>query len=190
MASALRLGIVASLLALLAAPLAAHAADDDKAFAQRMAELKKKKETKVFEIAMSPKEDPNVVPVTADGASGLVLVANNRMGIYTPPLISVGDIQAVVSDHMKDFRVCYKKQLDEDPEWADDMILDLAVKKNGRVAEVDVSPGRVRRSTIGQCLMSAVPRWKFPEFTGETDEGITQEVVNASFPFSFSVTER
>jgi hypothetical protein len=34
--------------------------------------------------------------------------------------------------------------------------------------------------------MSTIPKWKFPEFTGETDEGVTQEVVNASFPFSFS----
>ncbi len=177
-----------ALVASFAAASPASAADDDKAFEKRMAQLKKKKDTKVFQIAMSPKEDPNVVPVTGDAPSGPVLVANNRMGIYTPPLISVGDIQTVVGQHMKDLRVCYKKQLEEDPEWADDMILDLAVKKTGRVAEVDVSPGRVRRATIGKCLMSSVPTWRFPEFTGETDEGITQEVVNASFPFSFSVT--
>lgn len=183
-----------SLLALSAALLApsiATAEDkkkEDAEFTRRLAALKAKK-TKVFAIQMAPTDDPAKVP-TSNAPTGPVLVSNNRMGIYTPPLITPADIQTVVSQHMKDLRVCYKKQLADDPEWGDDMILDLAIKKNGRVSEVNVTPGRVRRAKIGQCLMSSVPRWKFPEFTGETDEGVTQEVVNASFPFSFSVTNR
>ena len=137
----------------------------------------------------SPKDDPKALP-DGQAPTGPVLVSGGRMGIYTPPILTPGDIQAVVGEHMVDVRTCYKKQLAVDPEWSDDMILDLAVKKTGRVFEVNVAPGRVRRAVIGRCLMSAVPSWKFPEFTGETDEGITQEVVNASFPFSFSVENR
>ena len=68
----------------------------------------------------------------------------------------------------------------------DDMILDIAVKRSGRVSQVDISPGRVRKDTIGKCLISRVPKWEFPRFTGEVGDGMTQEVVNASVPLSFS----
>jgi hypothetical protein len=155
---------------------------EDATFAKRLAALKAKQNIVV--VKMSPGDDPMKVPPTAQ--TGMTLVANSRSGIYTPPLLEPGDIMAVVNEHMADVRKCYKKQLEDDPEWADELILDLAVKKTGRVAEVSIAPSRVKRDVIGQCLMSTIPKWKFPEFTGETDEGVTQEVVNASFPFSFS----
>jgi hypothetical protein len=152
-------------------------------FKARLAALKSKTVAH-FQIQMAPKDDPSRLPETA--TSGLTVVSGGRMGLWEPPILSADDMAAVVQQHMVDVRKCYKKQLGEDPEWADELILDIAVKKTGRVSEVSISPGRVRRDPIGQCLMSAVPKWKFPKFTGEVDEGIVQEVVNASFPFTFS----
>ncbi len=173
------------LVALLAGP--AHAEDkkasEDASFAKRLAALKQKQALLI--VQMKPTDDPARIPEAAQ--SGMTLVAHQRMGIYTPPLLDPSDIMAVVNQHMADVRRCYKKQLADDPEWSEELILDLAVKKTGRVAEVSISPSRVKRDVIGQCLMSSIPKWKFPEFTGETDDGVTQEVVNASFPFSFSV---
>jgi hypothetical protein len=83
-------------------------------------------------------------------------------------------------------RKCYKQQLNDDPEWSDELILDLAIKKSGHVSEVGIEPRRVRTDVIGVCLLSAVPKWKFPEFTGETDDGMTSDVVSASFPFTLT----
>lgn len=160
------------------------AGDDDAAFQKRLAALSKKAGATIA-VKMKPSDDPTVLPATA--GDGPVLVAGGRMDIFTPPLITPEDIQTVIQQNMVDVRTCYKAQLAEDPEWADRLILDLAIKKNGRISEVSVAPGRVKRAAIGKCLMGSVPKWKFPEFTGETDDGITQEVVNASFPFSFSV---
>jgi hypothetical protein len=178
-----RLLSCAVIAALFAAPaFAEEKKTEDDAFAKRLAALKAKQSQ--FVVKMNPGDDPMKVPVTAP--TGMTLVANSRSGIYTPPLLEAGDIMAVVNDHMADVRKCYKKQLEDDPEWSDELILDLAVKKTGRVAEVSIAPSRVKRDVIGQCLMSTIPKWKFPEFTGETDEGVTQEVVNASFPFSFT----
>lgn len=153
----------------------------DRRFQKRLAKLSTQQSA--ITVKMSVKDDPNQLPESV--GDGPVLVASPRFGIYTPPLLSIEDIQTVVQSHMRDLRFCYQKQLRRDPEWADQMILDLAVKRSGHVGEVEISPRRVRRSTMGRCLLSRVPRWKFPEFTGETDDGITQEVVNASFPFSF-----
>lgn len=177
----MRRGSLLVFAASVALALPAFGGEDD-AFQKRFAALKSKKSLVV--VKMKPTEDPANVPATAAG--GVTLVSGSRMGIYTPPLLSPEDMLAVVNQHMVDVRKCYKKQLEADPEWADNLILDLAVKKNGRVAEVAIAPSRVRRDPIGQCLMSSIPKWTFPEFTGETEDGITQEVVNASFPFSFS----
>jgi hypothetical protein len=160
------------------------APDKASTFSSRFASLKSNKQH--FVVKMKPGDDPSALPM-AEAASGTTLVASGRMGIYTPPILSPSDMSAVVNKHMIDIRKCYKKQLAAAPDWADEMILDLAVKKTGRVTEVSVSPGRVKRDVMGQCLMSSVPKWRFPEFTGEVEEGIVQEVVNASFPFSFSV---
>lgn len=141
------------------------------------------KQAKVL-VKMKASDDPDQLPDTV--GSGPVVIAHKRSGFYTPPLLSPEDMSSVVQENLRDLRRCYKKQLAADPEWADSMILDIAVRRSGHVSEVSISPRRVRRAKIGACLLSAVPRWRFPEFTGETGEGITQEVVNASFPLSFS----
>src|SRR3990167_3048482 len=96
----------------------------------------------------------------------------------------------VVNEHMVDVRKCYLEQLSAEPKWSEELILDIAVKTTGMVSEVSIEPERVKNTPLGQCLIRTVPRWRFPEFTGETDEGLVQEVVNASFPFSFTSTER
>ncbi len=157
---------------------------EDKDFKRRFTALRDAKKMNLIRIKMKPSEDPGKVPQIQGG--GPTLVSGNRMGIYTPPVLSSEDILSVVNRKMVDIRRCYKKQLKTDPEWADDLILDLAIKKNGRVNEVSVAPGRVRKDVIGRCLMRTVPRWRFPRFTGELDEGVSQEVINTSLPFSFS----
>ncbi len=150
---------------------------EDAEFERRFAALSK---AKTGVVAVSLADNDTMVP------DGPTLVAGQRTGIYTPPLLSPEDIQSVLKSNMKDVRECYIKQLAADPEWADRLILDLAVKKTGRISEVAVAPRRVRRAELGQCLLRVVPQWKFPEFTGELEDGITQEVVTASFPLSFS----
>ncbi|MEO1338838.1 MAG: AgmX/PglI C-terminal domain-containing protein, partial [Myxococcota bacterium] len=154
------------------------------AFAKRLADLQKK--VPLIEVEMGVDDDPANIPVDAP-SEGPVNVAGQRLGIYTPPVLSAEDVQLVIQRNMADIRRCYKRQLKRDPEWADRLILDLAIKRNGRVSEVGVAPRRVRRAAIGRCLMRTVPRWRFPKFTGETGDGITQEVMTASFPFAFGV---
>jgi len=163
----------------------AKASDEEQAFKARFNALVQKQGHAPIRILMAVNDDPSKLPETL-GGSGPVLVANQRSGFYTPPILSSDDMSAVLHQHMVEIRKCYKQQLDADPEWSDEMILDIAVKKTGRVAELQIMPGRVKRDVIGKCLMSSVPKWKFPEFTGEIDEGIVQETVNASFPLSFS----
>ncbi len=163
--------------------LGAAPSQEDPKFAKRFQALKKK--AGLVSIQMAPDEDPSHIK-TDEAPSGVVPIAAGRMGLVTPEVLSQEDILQVVNKNMISVRRCYKKQLKKDPEWSDDLILDLAIKKTGRVSEVSVAPRRVKKDVIGRCLMRSVPKWKFPSFTGETEEGITQEVINASFPFAFS----
>lgn len=159
----------------------------DPEFAKRFAALKGQEGISLVAIQMKPTDNPDLLPDMPALGAGPVLVAGKRGGIYTPPILSSDDILDVVNAEMKTIRRCYKAQLEADPEWSDDLILDLSVKKTGRVSEVSIAPKRVMRAEIGKCLMTQIPKWKFPTFTGELEDGVTQEVVNASFPFTFSV---
>ena len=136
-------------------------------------------------IKMRVQDDPTLLP--GNKAGGFTVVSTTRSGFLPPPsILSPEDVSSVIGSHQVDVRSCYKKQLKKDSDWADHMILDIAIKKSGRVGEVDISPGRVKKAVIGKCLMRAVPKWRFPEFTGSLDDGIQQDVMNASVPFSFS----
>lgn len=156
---------------------------EDAAFAKRLKALLNKPGLLVTVQLGKERGKASPAPVAP---SGITLASKTRGGIYVPPVISPEDMMHVIHKHMPDIKRCYRKQLAQDPEWADHLILDLAIRRTGRVSEVSVAPGRVRRDVIGTCLIRTVPRWRFPEFTGETDDGITQEVVTASFPFSFA----
>lgn len=136
-------------------------------------------------IKMRVQDEPTALDHKKNG--GYTVVATTRSGFLPPPpILSPEDVSSVVESHQVDVRRCYKKQLKQNDDWADHMILDIAIKKSGRVSEVDISPNRVKKDLIGKCLMRAVPKWRFPEFTGALDHGIQQDVMNASIPFSFS----
>ena len=157
---------------------------DKDAFKKRWDAMMAKSSKSHMKISMSVNDDPAVLPGKKSG--GYTVVSNSRSGFLPPPaMLSPEDISSVVSGKQIDIRNCYKKQLKQNSEWADRMILDIAIKKTGRVGEVDISPGRVKRDVIGKCLMRSVPKWRFPEFTGSLEDGIQQDVMNASVPFSF-----
>ncbi len=131
-------------------------------------------------VRMKPGEDP------ATNAGVQNVTTTRTMPGMEPAVLTADDMQAVLTANMFSVRRCYAKQLAADAGWADDVIIDVAVRNTGRVADVSVSPGRVKRDVLGSCLMSEVSKWRFPKFSGELEGGIVEEVVNTSFPLSFS----
>ncbi len=177
-----------------ATPVVLDAVQHEQATFERRFEALKRK-VSLFEVRMPTEQAPNPGPGASEETpnpallllpgSGLVPIAAGRADIYTPPLLSPDDVQSVVQEHGADIRACYGYQLRKHPGWADNLILDLAIRRTGRVTEVSIAPRRVRSAPIGRCLMRIVPRWRFPRFTGETGDGITQEVITVSVPFHF-----
>lgn len=193
LALAVMLGCLVSARAPLAAPPAKSTDKEKKDFTTRFAALAKANAPILVKMRPQDPIEPPVALAQGSGSasgsssgSGSILVAQERSGFFTPPLLAPNDIQSVIQQNMVDIRRCYKKQLHERPDWGEEIILDIAIRKTGRVSEVSLAPRRVRKATLGQCLMRAVPKWRFPEFTGETDDGTVQEVMNTSLPFSFS----
>jgi len=161
----------------------ASIADKD-AFKKRWDSIMAKSKKGHMKIKMAANDDP--ADLIGKTSGGYTVVSTSRSGFLPPPaMLSPEDVSSVVSSKQIDIRTCYKKQLKENAEWTDNMILDISIKKSGRVGEVDISPGRVKRDVIGKCLMRSVPKWRFPEFTGSLEDGIQQDVMNTSIPFSF-----
>ena len=152
-------------------------------FQKRWKSLVTKKNSGHMNIVMTANDDPNVLP--GKKAGGYTVVSTTRSG-FLPPIYacSRGCIRGGQLQTHRHSKV-HKKQLKENAEWSDRLILDIAINKSGRVGEVDVSPGRVKRDIMGRCLIRSVAKWRFPEFTGTLDGGIQQDVMNASIPFSF-----
>ena len=144
-------------------------------FEARFAKLSAKLATYPFLIQMAPGDDP-----------AQVAPAPGRPARAKPaPIPSPEDLAAAARRHVIAVRRCYAKQLAADPSWQGRAIVDVSVHVTGRVGELGVQPAAVRRDVVGQCLMSEVPKWSFPRFTGDVEEGVRQEVVNASFPYQF-----
>lgn len=155
----------------------ARASDTD--FKARFAKLAESQPT--TRVSMKPGEDP------AAGAPAVENVTTSRtMPGMEPATLTGKDMQAVLTSNMFSVRSCYAKQLTADPTFADALIIDVAIRNTGRVGDVSVSPGRVKRSVLGSCLMSEVSKWRFPKFSGELEDGIVEQVVNASFPLQFA----
>ncbi|MBI4818974.1 MAG: AgmX/PglI C-terminal domain-containing protein [Deltaproteobacteria bacterium] len=143
-------------------------------------------EARFASLAQSPSGAIEVRPrkKTAE-KSGPILVANERT-LFVPATLGAEDVAKVVSDNQADLAACYEAALEKDPELTVRIIIDFSVKKSGRVAELAISPKRENDSVLGACLLSRIPRWQFPEFTGEVSEGVTQEVLNLAIPLTFA----
>ena len=153
-------------------------------FKQRFEKLKA--DGQLFVVSMQEQTEtpsPMGIPEPASGNS-MMQVSSRRM-ITKPDILAPEDIQYVIQANMRDVRYCYKRQLKRKPKWKGNIILDLSIRKSGRVTRAGISPRWRRRETISRCLVRLVRRWKFPAFTGKTDEGIRQDSISASFPFSF-----
>ncbi len=118
--------------------------------------------------------------------AGPTNISSGRTGIYVPEVLSSQDLRAVLVAQFPKLKKCYLASEKEDAHPKPvKTILELSVRRNGRVSEVDVLPRRIKRSSLGRCILRLAPTWRFPQFTGEGDDGITQEAINASFPLSF-----
>lgn len=122
-----------------------------------------------------------------DGGRGSVYIDASFRGLTLDPpaLPSEDDLAASVRERLDEVRACHARQLDAEPGWHGRLLLDLAVRRSGRVGEVSVSPLAVAESPLGSCLLRRVPRWQFPIFTGETAPDLTLEAITASFAFVF-----
>jgi hypothetical protein len=157
-------------LLILRALLGAEVSADD-GFARRFDALARAH--RVFEVA------------PAAPASGMVDAAAPLTVLHTPPMLERADLEATVEAELPVLRACQSRAANTGRPFSGPAILDVVIRRSGRVAEVSVRPPRLAETRLGRCLLRRVARWRFPAFTGETEPGLTREAITASFPLRF-----
>jgi hypothetical protein len=123
-------------------------------------------------------------PQTTLAPSGITEATSRRTDLAAPDVLSHENVEAVFLRNVRDIANCLKKQRRTEPDFAPDLVLDIAIRRNGQVSQVAIAPKRVEKSVFGACVLRKLPYWKFPRFSGEMEGGTVVEVVNASLPVS------
>ncbi|NOZ85796.1 MAG: AgmX/PglI C-terminal domain-containing protein [Deltaproteobacteria bacterium] len=139
----------------------------------------------LINIKVDPAEKFDEVQLEMEAASmpGLIQVAKKPK----PKLPDPKDVVKVVKHHLKEIKHCFKKQVTAMNYGEDELILELTIKKTGKLQEVSVDPEEFGEGPFGKCMARWTKRWRFPGFTGEVDKGIFQENVSMALPLRFSV---
>jgi len=91
--------------------------------------------------------------------------------VLPPKTIVVGGcertvIARVIARHSNEVRFCYESRLSNDPNLAGKLAVSFTIDPTGAVSEADVAQSTLGDSTVEQCVLSRVRRWKFPEPKG------------------------
>lgn len=155
---------------LIAAFPAVGLAAGDQAFEARFEKLLSSRDA--VEVVVAPKKKP-AGPIPA-----------SRSLVPPPPtVLEAADVVAAVAEHEDELRSCYRKQAKGS--FGDKLILDLAIRKTGAVAELRLAPAEAASHPVGRCILRHAARWRFPAFTGELKGDVSEEVVNRSVPVRF-----
>jgi hypothetical protein len=100
-----------------------------------------------------------------------------------PPIVIGGlhksVIDRVVKQHLAQFRFCYERELQKDPELHGKVVMKWVIGKDGRVSTVGVKRSSMDNTRVDQCMESRVRRLRFPAPRGGG-------IVSVSYPFVFS----
>jgi TonB family protein len=89
-----------------------------------------------------------------------------------------GKISDTVKRRMGAVKSCYEKELKRNPELQGKVTMQFTIEESGRVGAVDVKQDTMGDPAVGECIKSAISRWRF-----DSPEGGS---ITVAFPFIFS----
>lgn len=92
--------------------------------------------------------------------------------------LSKGDVYKEINRHMGKIRMCYERELMNDPKLAGKITFDWTVKTNGSVSGVREKSSSLGSSKVSSCIRGVIQKMKFPKPKGGE--------VQISYPFIFS----
>ena len=92
--------------------------------------------------------------------------------------LSKGDVYKEINRHMGKIRMCYERELMNDPKLAGKITFDWTVKTNGSVSSVREKSSSLGSAKVSSCIRGVIQGMKFPKPKGGE--------VQISYPFIFS----
>jgi predicted Zn finger-like uncharacterized protein len=83
-----------------------------------------------------------------------------------PDKLDDSDVLGVLRSNRGDVQRCLKAQADADPSLEGTMTVELVIRPSGRTKDVRVRPDKFKRTAVGECMVAAVKKWSFPQFSG------------------------
>lgn len=91
------------------------------------------------------------------------------------------DSEAVAKEVRKRMRMvqdCYEKELKRDPALSGKIEIEFTIGEDGRVVDARVASNKMDSDAVGECIVSRLRHWKFPQPDGGS--------VTVNFPFIFA----
>lgn len=93
---------------------------------------------------------------------------------YVPPpdvdSLDAATIAKVVSTKKASIRLCYERSMKAKESLQGKLYVLLVVEPNGRVSKAWIDSRSFKGTVVGECIVSAVKNWRFPQFAGEAQE--------------------
>ncbi len=104
--------------------------------------------------------------------------------LQTPNLpdgLTQDSIFKVINDNTRSMSLCISQSMKAGEKLTGKMEVEMSIMATGRVSSASIETARFKSSTIGQCTVKTVKRWKFPRFNGEPVTVIFPYVLSAGF---------
>ncbi|MGE4131072.1 MAG: AgmX/PglI C-terminal domain-containing protein [Bdellovibrionales bacterium] len=88
-------------------------------------------------------------------------------------------IRRVIREHLREIRTCYERELQRTPDLYGKVVIQWDIEEGGRVSSAGVKRNELGNDTVGDCIVSRLRTWKFPDPPKD-------QVGRVSFPFVFS----
>ena len=128
--------------------------------------------------------DEEGAPTVSIGSLGAKLDIDDGPGSLTrlptevdleapPPDVDALDasiIQRVVASKKTSVRLCYERSLKAKESLKGKLQVSLVVEPSGRVARARIASPSFRGSVVGECIVTSIRTWRFPQFQGSAQE--------------------
>jgi hypothetical protein len=88
-------------------------------------------------------------------------------------------IRRVIREHLREIRNCYERELQHTPDLYGKVVIEWDIESEGRVARAGIKRDEIGNQSVGDCIVSRLRTWKFPDPPKD-------QVGRVSYPFVFS----
>ncbi len=114
-------------------------------------------------VQATPAVTPDTPAVTPDTPVAKIPRADVSSSMDVDGKLDKGILRRIVRAHINEVRHCYNQGLSSDPELAGKVVVGFLIGPQGTVLESTVNSTTLDDTEVGECIATAVSRWRFPK---------------------------